>query len=205
MQDAKFKMQTLKSAGAGKLAAFAFCILHFAFIVTGCAKTQAASVPDGPPLAVPAPPPRVIAPAADTPLAENPPVPEPAATPPPTPARPATPPRRQPTTATTAAEEPKPAEPPVTPPASTEAPVVRPVPTQVDAAAERKVRDDMRKAATDLQRVDYQKLSANGKLQYEAAKRFLEQAEQELKDRNYAFAKTVADKAVLIATELQSR
>jgi hypothetical protein len=205
MQNAKFKMQTVRPAAAGKAVAFAFCILHFALLVSGCAKTQAASVPDGPPLTVPAAPPRVIAPV-DTLRAENPPEPEAAPTPPPTTtSQPARPRPRPPTTATTPAEEPKPAETPVTPPAVTEGPVVRPVPTQADAAADRRVRTVMGKAASDLGRVDYQKLSVDGKAQYEASKRLNEQAEQALKERNYAFAATVADKAAEIATQLLAR
>jgi len=172
-------------------------------LLSGCAKTQAATVPDGPPLAVPAAPPRVLAPPADEPLAENPPEPQPAATPPPTNA--SQPPRPRPrpaTTVTPPVEEPKPAETPATPPVTAEAPVVRPVPTPADTAAERRIRDGMRKARTDLDRVDYQKLSANGKLQYEQAKGFIEQTERELKDRNYAFLTTIVDKAAQIATEL---
>ncbi len=175
-------------------------------LASGCAKTQAASVPDGPPLAVPAAPPRVLAPRADEPLAENPPEPPPATTPPPTNAsQPPRPRPRPPTTATTPVEEPKPAETPAPPPVTTEAPVVRPVPTQADAAADRRVRDVMRRAATDLQTVDYQKLSADGKAQYERRSASTSRPKQALKDRNYAFALTIADKAAAIATELQGR
>jgi outer membrane biosynthesis protein TonB len=203
MRNAQCSMPNDKRGGVIRAVLFALCIVHSALLASGCAKTQAASVPDGPPLAVPAAPPRVIAPPADEPLAENPPEPQPAATPPPTNA--SQPPRPRPratTTGTTPAEEPKPAETPVPPPASTEAPVVRPVPATVDAAAERRIRDTMRKAQADLQRVDYQKLSANGKLQYEQAKGFIEQTERELKDRNYVFLTTIVDKATQIATEL---
>ena len=56
MQNAKFKMQTLNGR---PLALFAFCILHFALLVSlsGCsAKAKAQTLPDGPPLAVPAAP-----------------------------------------------------------------------------------------------------------------------------------------------------
>ena len=203
MRNAKCKRPTLIPVRAGRAALVAFCILHLALMASGCAKTQAASVPDGPPLAVPLAPPRILAPPADEPLAENPPTPEAAPTPPPTNA--SQPPRPRPrptTTATTPVEEPKSAETPVAPPAATEAPVVRPVTPPADAAAERRVRDVMRKAKTDLDRVDYQKLSANGKLQYEQAKGFIEQTERELKDRNYAFLTTIVDKAAQIATEL---
>lgn len=206
MLNAQCSMPHDKRGGVIRAALFALCIGHCALLASGCAKTQAASVPDGPPLAVPAAPPRVLAPPADEPLAENPPEPQPAATPPPTNAsQPARPRPRPTTTATTPVEEPKPVETPVPPPASTEAPVVRPVPAAVDAAAERRIRDVMRRGTADLNRIDYQKLSVDGKAQYEAAKRFNEQAEQALKERNYIFATTVADKAAAIATELQGR
>jgi hypothetical protein len=173
-------------------------------LATGCVKTKAASVPDGPPLAVPMAPPRVLAPVEEEPLADNPPPPETAPAPPRTNARPANPqpPRRPPTTTTTPVEEPKPEPPAQTPPAVTEAPAPRPAPTQADAAAERKVRDVMRKASADIGRVDYQRLSTEGKQQYDFSKRFNEQAEQALKERNYAFATTLAEKAADLAAAL---
>jgi hypothetical protein len=205
MQNAEFRMQTISASGQRLWAASAFCILISAFALDGCAKTQAKAVPDGPPLAVPMAPPRVVAPTDAEPLAANPPAPEPASAPPPrTTARPnaATPPRRSATTATT---EPEPK--PETPAAAPETPVVtpRPVPPPADAAADRRVRDILRKATTDLNRVDYQRLSTDGKAQYELSKRFSDQAEQALKDRNYAFATTVAEKASAVATELLGR
>ena len=206
MQNARFTTHTLRPAAAGKAAVFAFCVLHLALLAGGCAKAQASAVPDGPPLAVPAPPPRVLAPV-NAPLAENLPEPEPETTPPRTaPRPPATPPRRPPPTAAVPAEEPKPEPTPAqTPPASAEQPAPRPVPAQADPAQERKVRDIIRVASTDLGRVDYRKLSTDGKAQYDQSKRFTEQAEQHLKDRNYTLAVTVAEKAAAIATELLGR
>ena len=207
MQNDQRSMQTACTAARRWVVLSTGCVLLSAFLLSGCAKTQAASVPDGPPLAVPAAPPRVIGPLVEEPLAENPPEPEPAPTPPrtPTPAR-ANPRPRAPTVATTPVEEPKPAETPAQPPpVVTEAPAPRPIVTQADAAADRRVREALRKAAADLAKVDYQKLSTNGKAQYEQSKRFNEQAEQELKDRNYMLAATLADKAAALATELQGR
>jgi len=167
-----------------------------------CAKAQAKATPDGPPLMVPAPPPRVLLPVEEPPLAENPPTQEESAPPPasrPAP-RPA-PPRNR--TATqpqqTPPEEPRTDAPAVQPPATE--PVARPV-AQADPAAERRVRDVLRRAASDLGRVDYRRLSADGQGQYENAKRINDQAEAALKDRNYSFATTLADKAAAIATEL---
>ena len=207
-QDSTFTRGTPARASAARAALWASCILHVVLAVSGCAKTQAASVPDGPALAVPAAPPRVLAPPADEPLAENPPEPESAPAPPRTTASPprANQPRRPPVTTAAPAEEPKSDTPaPQTPPVVTEAPPLRPAPTPADAAAERRVRDVMRRAAADLGRVNYQRLSTDGKAQYEQSKRFNEQAEQAIKDRNYIFAMTLADKAAALATELQGR
>jgi hypothetical protein len=80
--------------------------------------------------------------------------------------------------------------------------VLRAAPSAADVAAERGVRDLLGRATRDLGRVDYGRLSANGRSQYEQSKRFTEQAEQALKDRNFPFAATLADKAATLAAEL---
>ena len=54
----------------------------------------------------------------------------------------------------------------------------------------------------DLGRVDYRKLSNEGRSQYDQAQRFAEQAEQALKERNFVFAATLADKAATLASQL---
>ena len=64
------------------------------------------------------------------------------------------------------------------------------------------MRDLLTRAARDLNRVDYGRLSADGRAQYQQSKRFSQQAEQALKDRNFVFATTLADKAATLATEL---
>jgi hypothetical protein len=202
-QLATSQLQRRPRAWIGNWFAFVLMLGVGSCLVSGCAKAKAATVPDGPPLAVPAPPSRVLAPVEEVPVAEIEPEPEPAATPAPAnPGRRPTTPRRTPPTATTPTDEPKP-ETPAGPPAVTEAPTTpRPAPTQADAAAERKVRDLINRQKADIGRVDYQKLTANGKLQYETSKRLNEQAEQELKERNYAYATTLADKAAQIAEQL---
>lgn len=80
--------------------------------------------------------------------------------------------------------------------------MLRAAPSAADVAAERNVRDLLGRATRDLGRVDYGRLSANGRSQYEQSKRFTEQAEQALKDRNLPFAVTLADKAATLAAEL---
>ena len=178
-----------------------------------CAKARAEAAPDGPPLEMPAPPPRVLAPV-DQPLPATAAIPE--AEPPIQDPRP---PARQPlrrTNGTPADAETRP-EPPAPVPAAAAPPTPEPVPTETRelraapssatapssaAAAERTVRDLLVRAARDLNRVDYGRLSADGRTQYEQSKRFSQQAEQALKDRNFVFATTLADKAATLATEL---
>jgi len=171
----------------------------------GCAKAQA-SAPAGPPLDVPAPPERVLAPVeepvtASAPEPESPP-PAPVATTPRTPPRP--PARRadpeRPETPPAAA-----ATPPAAPPAAEPPRELRPNSPSGDAAAERDARDKLGRAARDLSRVDYGKLNADAKSQYDQSKRFAEQAQQALKDRNFVFASTLADKAAALAAGLAPR
>jgi hypothetical protein len=184
------------------------CLLPFALSSAGCAKTKAASVAEGPPLAVPVAPPRVLAPV-DEPLAEEaPPPPEQQPTPPATtdrqPAPRATRPPRSNTAATTPAATPEaPAEAPAqTPPVTDQPAAPRAVPTQTDTAAEKKVRDVLGKAGKDLGGVDYKKLSAQGQVQYDLSKRLGVEAETALRERKYEYAATLADKAAELATQL---
>ena len=177
--------------------------LAAAAICGACAKAQAKNVPDGPPLAMPMPPERVLAPvelpvavAVAAPAVEAPSDP-PAVTPPPrTPPRP---PQRR--------EEPE--RPPEAAPAAAEGPAeprdLRPTSPALDAAAEREVRDTLARAARDLARVDYARLTADARSQYDQSKRFTQQAEEALRDRNFVFAATLADKAATLAAGLTGR
>lgn len=196
MQNSKLKMQTLNRR---PLALFAFCILHCALLVslTACGtKARAQTLPDGPPLTVPKAPAHeiVIEQVAEAPPQE--PAPEPVVE---QPAQPPAAPRqqRQPTRTETA----PPSQPAVTPPAP-DPPVVRAAPAAA-AGDEKKANQLIAKATEDLtKRIDYQKLSAQGKEQYENSKRFRDQAEQALKERNVLLAVTLAEKAAQIAAEL---
>ena len=184
------------------LVSLALCALGAA----GCAKAQAKEAPVGPPLEVPEPPARVLAPVeepvtASTPLPEAPPS-TPAAAAPRTPPRP--PARRA---------EPEKPETPLPAAATTGQPApaadppreLRPNSPAADAQAEREARDKLARAARDLGRVDYGKLNADARAQYEQSKRFTEQAQQALKDRNFVFASTLADKAAALAAGLVAR
>ena len=193
--------------------ALALVLCAVTFAASGCAKARAESAPDGPPLEMPAAPPRVLAPL-DDPLPVTVAIPEAPATVPSTPARP--PARRaggNGGNGATADAEARPEPVPPAPaavqappePAPTETRELRAAPSATAAAGERNVRDLLARAGRDLSRVDYGRLSADGRLQYEQSKRFTQQAEEALKDRNFVFAATLADKAATLATELLGR
>ena len=178
---------------------FAFCILTCAALASGCAKARAATVPDGPPLAMPVPPPRVFAPVGpEEPLAAGPVVPET-----PTAEAPSVQQRRPPRRAATPPETEKPDPTPAPAQPTPEQPrELRAASTPADAEADKKIRALLLTASRNLGNVDYQKLSVAGREQYDQAKSFGEQAGEALTLRNYVFAETLADKAAKLATEL---
>ena len=183
------------------LALPALCVLHSALLLslTGCsAKAKAQTLPDGPPLAVPTAPAHeiVIEQIAEAPPPQPEPAPEPVVAAPnpaaikvqtkPTPPKP----------------EPAANQPAVAPPATSEAPVVRAAPAAA-AGDEKKAIALIARATNDLEkRVDYQRLSDEGKAQYNQSKRFRDQAQQALNDRNVLQAVFLADKAATLAAEL---
>ena len=171
----------------------------------GCMRARAKTLPNGPPLDVPAPPPRVVLPleaAAEAPPAqptapspEEPRRPPPPARPRPTPAAPAETPR-------VAEEPPRPATPPATPPATT---TLQTTPAAEQGEVERAIRATMTRASADLNRIDYRALNKDARTQYDTAKRFIQQAEDAIRMKNLPFAKNLADKAAVLATQLSPR
>ncbi len=193
IQTARRHMQHLS---ARPFVTCACCLLFSALLlsVAGCgSKARAAVIPDGPPLAIPAPPPHEIAieQVAETQPPEPAPAPEPAPEPPRPPAVTRTPARPEPR------ETPAAAQP--TPPPAVDAPTVR---GNVSPADERRVTDLITKAAADLKRVDYQRLSTEGREQYNQSKQFSDEARQAIKERNIPYALTLAEKAAQIAAQL---
>ena len=159
---------------------------------------------------MPAPPPRVIetvevTPPAPLALPEEPPrqpVSPPA--PPAPPARPRRAPRRPPgrnrrprssrrPSRGSADEVPRPAPTLQTTPAVAEVEVVRGIRVTID------------RAAADLKRVNYAALNGDGRTQYDTAKRFIAQAEDALTKRNLVLARSLADKALVVAAQLAPR
>lgn len=205
MQHPGFEIQSEMPPVFTRFAALALCVLPLAF-AGACAKASAADlVPDGPPLSMSAPPPRVITPME---VAEAPP-PPPAPEPPPATAadtatnkpaagqqkpRPAAPPAASPNAAT------QPTPPPAPPPLE-----VRSVPSAAAAAEEKKIKDLLARASSDLNRVTWQSLSNEGKEQYAQSQRWAQQAEEALKEKNFVYAATLADKAAQFAAELAGR
>jgi hypothetical protein len=186
-------------------------VLGGAFVTGGCAKARAAREPELPPLAMPAPPPRVLPPLEGGPIEAA--VSE---------QQPETPEQRRPPARhraesaradsqriaredqvrpeTQAGNEVS-APPPEAPPEPA-APALQLAPSP-DAASEQGIRRQLVRANTDLGKVDYRALNDDAKAQYETAKRFIELADQSIRDRNLVFAQTLADKAAAIAEVLR--
>jgi len=172
------------------------CGLAAAGALAGCAKAQAVASPVMPALAPPDVPPRVVAEYPPDPPLPAEPVSAEAVTPPPPPPRP---PRRDTARPEVATEEPQ------TPPAAAPAAAPPALALQMPGAsaqADQSVRALLARAARDLGRVDYQALDADGRAQYETARRFMQQADDALKARNVMFAGKLADKAATMASVL---
>jgi type IV secretory pathway VirB10-like protein len=174
-------------------------LLVVAVLATGCAKVKAQVEPELPSLAPPPPPPRMVA--VYEPEVESVPAVEPEPTettevPPPRPPRP-------PGNRNDGATRPEPAraEPAarlITPPPAL---TLKP-PSGTEAKTEASIRGLLDRAGQDLGRVNYAALDPDGRTQYDTARRFRQQAEEALKNRNYVFAGKLADKAATMAAVL---
>jgi hypothetical protein len=168
-------------------------------VVSGCASAHAKSAPDAPALDTPPPPPRVVEPMNPpvVPLAE-----EPAHQPAPSiPRRPLPPVKPEPGKPDAPPPEPsKPADEPARPPTT-----LQTTPAGAEGELERTIRAILLRATGDLDRVDYRRLNAEARTQYDAAKRFVTQAQDALGAKNLVFAKTVAEKAAGLAAQLAGK
>ena len=179
------------------------CLAALSVASAGCHRAHAKTLPESPPLEVPAVPPREVEPIeVETPQ----PVPlpeEPARTPTPR-LRPSTPqaPRAEspktepPKTEQPPVETPKPEE-PAKPPA-----LLQTTPPNTEGDQERGIRATLMRAQTDLNRVDAARLTADARVQYDTAKSFIRQADQAIRAKNLLFAKSVAEKAAVLAAQL---
>ena len=123
---------------------------------------------------------------------EAPSAPEPAVPARPQQARPATPPPTTPNPVVT--EGPPPPRPP--PPLT-----LTPTPG-TEAKTEASIHALLGQVTRDLSRVNPSGLSGDSRAQYDAARRFVEQAEEALKVRNLVYASKLADKAAAMAAVL---
>lgn len=171
------------------------CAVAVASLGAGCAKPQVSVVPVEPVVLLlpPPPPPRIVEPYA-VPEVEPPAEPqENAAAEEEPPARPAArPPAPQPSPPATEAAPPRPAGEPglvLRPPGS-------------DEKAQASIRSLLSRAERDLDRVNYQTLGRDGRVQHDIARRFMQQAESALADGNLMFAGKLADKAASMAAIL---
>ena len=160
------------------------------------AKAQVRSEVEVPLLEPPPPPPRVVVTYAEPePLPLVPAVETAAA-----PAKPAPRPQR-------AEQKPDPVETPAEPIAALTRPSLAPALTLTpspgsEAQTVTAIQSLMDRAARDLQRVNAGALNQDGRTQLEAARRFLQQADDALKARNIVFAGRLADKAATMAAIL---
>ena len=177
-------------------AAFLSLVLLSASLGACAAKAQVREEAAMPLLDPPPAPPRVVAAyeAEPEPLLITPPVEAPA------PVRPAPrPPRTEPAKPETIANAPEPVDlpRPLPPPSLTLTP--SPGSEQQTVAA---IGDLLSKAKRDLARVNAASLNADGRTQFDQARRFLQQAEDALKAKNIVFAGKLADKAATMAAVL---
>jgi hypothetical protein len=180
-----------------------------AVVASGCAKAQAArTTPDGPPLEMPASPPRDVE---TTEVEAPPPMPlpqEPARNAPPRTPRTAPPqPRPEaPKPEPPKAEPPAPAPPPAPPVDEPRPPsTLQTKPAGEESDVERGIRATLTRASGDLNRVDYRTLNTDARSQYDSAKLFIRQAEDAVRKKNLEFAKAVSDKAAALAAQLAGR
>ncbi len=170
-----------------------------------CASAQAKSPADRPALEVPPVPPRVIeakpleAPPPE-PVEELPPVAQ-------------LPPRARPTAREAVRVEPKTQEPapPADQPLASVAPPAPPVPllrtpgTVDGPGATRQVNEVIERARRALNAIDYRRLTAERRNQYDSAKLMVTESENALKKSEFEFARNLAEKADRLARELQGR
>jgi hypothetical protein len=156
------------------------------------------AVAPGPsPLDIPAPPPRVVVPSnADV---GDPPPPAAPVTPVPTaPARPRD---------AAAAPARVPDKPPAVTPPPTSAPPPEASTPPLETTSDVKTLENqtnalLANAQRDLQRVDLKTLSAEAKAQYQLAEGFVKQAQTALREKNYTYARNMAEKAAALASQL---
>jgi hypothetical protein len=193
----RFAFEGLAARGRRSLVVLVLVV----WTLTGCSKPQAKPQLEPEPLRVPSVPERVVAPVVLE-TADSAPEPEP---PPETtmPTRRATP-RPRARTETAKPEPPASDTAPDAAPAvaAAPAPLIRKPQAADPNESTRKIRDLIDRAGRDLARINYAVLKGETRQQYDQAKRFMEQAEEALRSKNFDIASYLADKAQTMAREL---
>jgi hypothetical protein len=91
------------------------------------------------------------------------------------------------------------------PPETTPAPALQLASPGTSGHAEQAVRQALQKAKDDLGQVNRRMLSVDAQAQFDTATRFIDLANQAVRDKNLVFAQTLADKAGVIAAVLKQR
>ncbi|MDE3153985.1 MAG: hypothetical protein KGN76_02735 [Acidobacteriota bacterium] len=183
----------MTTSGRGRPIRAALALAALALALGGCARLHARTEPAIPPLALPPAPPHDVTPA-PLPSSPGPVGPGAGASEPakkPVPDEPVERRRTRPAPA---------AEPPAHPAA--QPPMLQTAPAASMPQAAQRIRETLAKAGSDLGQVDYQSLSTDAKAQYDTARRFIRQAEEALSAGNYVFARSLADKAAVLAALL---
>jgi hypothetical protein len=162
-----------------------------------CAKAQARTELEMPVLMPPPPPPRMVDIYNDEPVPTVEPSPVETALMTPPSKSPVRPPATRPEPPKTDPPRTEPERPMTAPPTLT----LKPVPGS-ETKTEASIRALMERASRDLQRINYAALDADGRTQFEIARRFMQQAEDAMKSGNLAFAGKLADKAATMAAVL---
>ena len=184
--------------GAVTLLVLRVCVVAVVALSASCAKPKARVIPDIP-MEIPLPPPRVVE-TVDVPSA--PPVgliSEPAQA---VPDRPRTSGSRSEPRGEAPRQEPAPPR-PDDHRAGTSS--LQTTPVERESEVEQQVRALVAKASRDLAKVDYPLLDRDARTQYDTARRFIDQAEEAAKARNFVLAGTLADKAATLANQLGGR
>jgi hypothetical protein len=169
-------------------------------VMSGCAAKAQAVLPEPTGLTMPPAPARTVVPATPEPAASTTATetaaPPPATTPPSSTARP--------TRDTGGTRPTPPAAPPATPPVTTTPPAPTPLEATSNAGElEQRARALKDTAEKALDRIDVRTLGADGRAQYDTARRFIKQADDALRVKNVVYAWQLADKANTIATLLK--
>jgi len=210
--------KTRKHEKDRSLVSVAFVVFATGFGLCGsaaCTHAHANTTPEAPALEMPPPPPHDVEPIETEPLSSTTTAEpdettrRPSVRPRPTsPPGPSSPPARTDTKPAEPAKPdtvPEPPKPEVKPEEPRPTPPLQTAPATTDGETERAIRGSIQRATGDLNRVDYRALNADGRTQYDQAKRLMRQAEDAVREKNLVFARSLADKAETIAAQLAKR